>query len=482
MALNTTGITPGFNPLGGGPTVQQRAFQQAGLIDPRGAGLIQATPPVDARFQAPGINDANLARQFATDNGLGQQPVRGGIKPTMLPQVQQQPVAPLSQAQPQQQFGLSGAEQALRSGAQAGVGAIGQGQQGALNTLLLGSNLAQNQLQQGVNVLGGDFSGAASSVDPLTGQPLFQQAAQGVGSFSPAGLQAQGLQAALSGSQGQDAFNQALLNSPVQQFLREQGQQSVINQAAATGGLGGGEVQRELTRFGQGLAGTQLQQQIANLQSLSGQGLQAAGQQGQFLSQAGQQQGSLASQNAQLATQASLANAANRLGAARSQAGLFGQGAGITSGLAGQGAGIQFGAGQNVANLLSGTGQNIADVRFQTGRDLASQIGQSTSALSQLAAQQGGGLADIIGAGGSNLANLISNAGQLDAAQQTQLAQLLANISTGTGSQLSNIALGQGGANAQAVLQQGANQQQLLGNLAGVFGQVQGSQNPIFEP
>ena len=75
----------------------------------------------------------------------------------------------------------------------------------------------------------------------------------------------------------------------------------------------------------------------------------------------------------------------------------------------------------------------------------------------------------------------MQNAGQLDAGQQTQLAQLLANISTGQGSQLSNIALNQGNSAANAALQQGANQQQLLGNLAGAFGQAQGGKNPIFK-
>lgn len=347
-----------------------------------------------------------------------------------------QPTNQVAQPVNQPQFGLAGSEQALQAGLGAGVSALEQAQQGALGTLGAGQNIAQQQLQQGVNALGGNFSAAASQVDPNTGQPLFQQAAQGVGAFSPAGLQAQNLQSALSGAQGQEAFNQALLNSPVQQFLREQGEQSLINQAAATGGLGGGEVQRELARFGQGLAGTQLQQQIANLQALSGQGLQAAGQQGQFLSQAGQQQGNLAAQNAQLGTQANLASAANRLGAARSQAGLFGQGAGITSALAGQGAGIQSGLGQQAANLFAGTGGQLSQGRLQTGRDLASQIGGTTSALAQLQNQQGSGLSDIIGQGGSNLANLLSGAGQLTAGQQTQLAQLLANIATQSGSNI----------------------------------------------
>lgn len=388
----------------------------------------------------------------------------------------------------QPQFGLAGSEQALQAGLGAGISALEQGQQGALSSLGAGRDLllgganagvsqiqqalggALGQLGQGQQALSDNFGASAVTVDPNTGQPLFQQAAQGVGAFSPAGLQAQGLQSALSGAQGQEAFNQALLNSPIQKFLQEQGQQAVINQAAATGGLGGGAVQQELQRVGQGIAGQQLQQQIQNLQALSGQGLQAAGQQGQFLSQAGQQQGNLAGMNAQLGTQVNLANARNALQAAGQRAQLFGQGAqalqnaglqganllgqatGQAANLFGQGANIQSGLGQQAAGLFAGTGQNIAQGRTQAGRDLASQIGGTTSQLSQLANQQGSGLADLIGQGGSNLANLLSGAGQLTGANQQQLAQLLANLAVGEGSQIAGAQQGIGEAKAGGIL------------------------------
>jgi hypothetical protein len=433
----------------------------------------------------------------------------------VLPQNPPPPVAtgqpePAFQTAQQPQFGLAGSEQALLAGQAGGLSALGGAQTGALDTLALGQNISQQQLgagrelllggaqsgvgqiQQGLGgalgqlgqgqaALGGNFGARAQQVDPSTGQSLFQQAASGVGAFSPAGLQAQGLQSALSGAQGQEAFNQAFIDSPVQQFLREQGEQARINQAAATGGIGGGEIQKELTRFGQGLAGTQLQQQIQNLGALSGQGLQAAGQQGQFLSQAGQQQGNLAAQNAQLGTQANIASAANRLNAAQGRAnlfgqgaqafqrageaganilgqatgqaaGLFGQGAGISSALAGQGAGIQTGLGQQAANILTGTGQNLATGRTQAGRDIAQQIGGTTSQLSQLQQQGGAGLSDIIGAGGSNLANLLSGAGQTQAGQNERLATLLANLAVGQGTQQAGFTQQAGNAIANADL------------------------------
>ena len=276
------------------------------------------------------------------------------------------------------QFGLAGAEQALQTGFRGGIDSLRQGNTAA--------------------------TGALSA-------------------FADPGRMAAQRQGALSGAMGnqaqQQAFNQ-FNASPGQQFLREQGELGVINQAAALGGLGGGDVRKELTRFGTGLAQQDFGNQFNRLSQVAGQGLQAAGQQAGFNQQTG----------------------------------------------------------ANAANLFNTTGQSMAGFRSQAGRDIASQIGQSTSALANLANQQGRGLSDIIGGGAGNLANLLSGAGQFDAQQQSNLASLLANISTGTGSQLSNNALIGGQANAQNALSQGQNINQLLGNLTSAAGVYAGNQNP----
>lgn len=420
-----------YNQFNDGYGQQGRLVNQQVIAPGRGIPMQPSQGGMSSIMPVPNQMN-NTALQQRLQPGL-MQPPQAGISPnqgmqTMAPQQ--------NMAQPQ--YGLSGSEQAISQGLGAGISALEQGQQSALQSLGMGNQQAMQQLAAGRGALGGNFGASAVNVDPMTGQPLFQQAAQGVGAYSPAGLQAQELQSALSGAQGQEAFNQALINSPIQKFLQEQGAQTIAGQQAASGGLGSGEFQKELAQFGQGLAGTQLQQQIQNLQALSGQGLQAAGQQGQFLSQAGQQQGQLAGQNAQLGTQANIASAANRLGAAGQMANLFGQGAGISSALASQGAGFQNQAGMNAANMFMGAGQNLAQNRFQTGRDLASQISGVSGGLANLAGQQGAGLSDIIGQGGSNLANLLSGYGQMSAGQQQQLAGLLSNLATGTGSQLAN--------------------------------------------
>lgn len=443
------------------------------------------TPPFDPRIRT---TDQNLQQtmlpQHRTMSGqtLGGQFQGPPAGPTPLDQRQTFQARNTAPQQAAPQFGLQAAENALQGGFQGALNAGQQGTNQALGTLMFGNQVAQGQLNQGQQALGGNFNAQVVNVDPNTGQPLFQQAAQGVGRFVGAGANAQNLQAALSGAQGQSAFDQALIDNPLQNLLNERGQQALANQAAATGGLGSGQFKTELQQLGQAQAGQQLQQQIQNLGALSNQGLQAAGQQGQFLSQAGQQQGNLAAQNAQLGTNVNLQNAGNRLNAAQNQAQLFGQGAGISAGLAGQGAGFQQQGGINAANLFSGTGQQVSQGRTRAGEQIAGQVGASTSALTNLVNQQGGGLVDILGAGSANVSNLLRDFGTMSAQQQAQLASLLSGISTGSGAQLSNIAQNAGAANAQAALQQGANQQNLLGNLAGVFGQIQGGSNPFFTP
>ncbi len=87
-------------------------------------------------------------------------------------------------------------------------------------------------------------------------------------------------QAAISGALGPEAQAQAFQQfqeDPGTQFLREQGLRLIGSGAAATGGLGGGERLRELTRFSQGLALQDLTARFGRLGAVSGTGLAGVG-------------------------------------------------------------------------------------------------------------------------------------------------------------------------------------------------------------
>lgn len=96
---------------------------------------------------------------------------------------------------------------------------------------------------------------------------------EAISALRAGGGPASDIQAALSGALGPEAQQQAFVDfqqDPGQQFLQEQGEQSVLKSQAAIGGLGGGNVRRALTRFGTGLAQQGLQQRIQNLGTLAG--------------------------------------------------------------------------------------------------------------------------------------------------------------------------------------------------------------------
>lgn len=236
-------------------------------------------------------------------------------------------------------------------------------------TGLIGSEQA---LQQG---LGGALSSIGRGAD-IAGGVLQPFAGGGASSFAQ--------QLALSGASGPEAQRQAIAQfsaSPGQQFLQEQGQRALLRNASAIGGLGGGNVRRELVRQGIGFAQQDFGDQFNRLG---------------FLSQIG-------------------------------------------AGAAGQQAGIAQRAGEFGGQAILGTGQDLAGGRTRAGEGIAGAIGGTGSALADLISRQGQGISDILGQGTGSLANLLAEGGRGQQLSQEQLATLIANIATGSGSQVAGL-------------------------------------------
>jgi hypothetical protein len=311
--------------------------------------------------------------------------------------------------------GLAGSEQALGAGYQSALASLLEGMGQARNDLTTQSQNAQGTISEAMRQA---LSGIQSS-----GQQAGQQAQQAYGRaegymqpFMQQGQQVSPLLMALTGASGQDAFNKAFTESPVQQFLMERGNRNILANAAATGGLGGANVQKELSRYGQGVAGQALQDQINNLMGLSGQGFNAA------------------SNASQLA-----AGSGNLLSGITQSTGLNSANVGMSGGNAI--AGLQGNLGQSLGNMgmqggltaggyAMNTGQNVAAGRSQAGRDLAASITGVANNLSGIAQNQGQQASDVYGTTSGNLANMLANAGmnQADilrwlAGSQAQTAQ-----------------------------------------------------------
>jgi len=277
--------------------------------------------------------------------------------------------------------GLIGAEAALRGGFTGGVAGLQSGAQNAIDLLSGGFLNQTNQIGQTIN-----------------------QGIGGLQGFADPGRQATNLLSQFSGAAGQPAQAQAFQNfqqNPLTQFLQQQGERGLLRTAGARGQLGGGNIEKDLLRFNQGLSLQGLQTQFGLLGDLSQRGLGAAGQ----------------------------------------QAGLRGQEAGFRAGLTGQilplGGLIREREGRGLADLSQQTGRDLAFGRTRAGENIAGAIGDTSSALARLRQGLGQDLSETLS--GSNLANLLTSAGFNQAQSQQDLAAILANINLGQGSQVTGL-------------------------------------------
>jgi len=195
--------------------------------------------------------------------------------------------------------------------------------------------------------------------------------------FYQGGQTAYQQQLALSGALGQDAFNAARQESPYEKFLFEQGMRANLAGASATGGLGGGNVQKELQRFGQGLSSQGLQQQIGNLNTLSTYGFQGAGA-----------LGNLATGQAGALADIGLNTAQN------------------IAGQRGQQAGYEANVGTNIAQIQQNTGQNIASNRMSVADMIARQEENAALQQANMLESQGINMSNLIGTQGENVINI----------------------------------------------------------------------------
>jgi hypothetical protein len=409
-------------------------------------------------------------------------------------------------------YGLSGATNALNTGANSSLGILGN----TLGTIDNRYNQGANSLYTGLQGSLGILSGALSDINTSysAGQNALTSASTGVGNtigsgisalqtaetnalgridatqgalggmfdkgyasteqltpFVNQGVQAGGLQSAFSGARGAAAQQQAyddFRESPGQAFLREQGERALLRNSAATGGLGGGNVKRELVNYGQGLALQDLTRQTGQLGEIANRGLSAGATSAGITSQLSGQQAGLNSQLAQTG-----ANITSQLGAqqgqlsgqqaslqgqlAGQQGQLYGQQAGVTSGLGQFGAnmmnnygtglsalrqnqaGLESGIGQVAASIPLGVGSRLADYRQQAGRDIQGIIGGTSTSLANLSSQQGSGMADLTGAQAQQVQGLIALATSGDINARIEVGRMLANLATQSASNASGM-------------------------------------------
>ena len=328
----------------------------------------------------------------------------------------------------------------ITEGTASGLEALNTGMTQARTDLTGNTTNALNALQTGATQARGDitdsFGRAEAMFDP----------------YAQAGTTALQQQLALSGALGQDAFNQAYQESPQMAFLREQGMRANLAGSSATGGLGGGNVQKELQRFGQGLASQGLQDQINNLSTLSGQGFNAATNASNVATTGGTNLANIASQLG--ANQSNLyQNQGQNLSAIAQQQGLSGMEAYLNQGtnlarlaegyganqlntranLGSQLANYGLNTGLPAAATISNLGINLANNRTQAGRDLSNQVGSVAQLLGGIQQGQATNLANLTQGQMNYINSLTNNAATAEAQAQQNYSGNQANMLTGTG-------------------------------------------------
>ena len=116
-------------------------------------------------------------------------------------------------------------------------------------------------------------------------QAQYQQTRSDLMPYQTAGQQALASQSdllGLNGTAAQQAAIAAQKSSPLYQSLFDNGQNTLLANASATGGLRGGNTQSSLANFGRDTLAGVIQNQLSNLSGLSEQGQNAAAQTGNF--------------------------------------------------------------------------------------------------------------------------------------------------------------------------------------------------------
>jgi len=227
--------------------------------------------------------------------------------------------------------------------------------------------------------LGGAEKRALDRIDQTQGMvtDLYNQGQSYLEPYRASGEGANQLQAALSGALGPQAQAEAYAQfnqSPGQNYLIDQSERAIMRNAAATGGLGGGNLLRELQANAIGLAQQDFNNYFARLGQVGDRGFGAAT---------------------------------------------------TAAGLRGNEAGTQAGLGQYAASIPVQIAAQQAAMQYQAGRDLAGNYGQIGGAMANAVNQQGQGLSSIYGNYGNNISNLLTNFNQLNQQSGQNLAGLL---------------------------------------------------------
>lgn len=349
---------------------------------------------------------------------------------TMLPTAQTAPNVP--------QTGLIGSEQALLGGQSAALGALG-----ASNAM------ATKYLQDagGIQVAAPEPI-AQAGYDAGIGSAQTNQAVAGLEPYAQSGTGAAKLQADISGANGaaaQAAAMASVQGSPYIEQMKQNAERAILQNAAVTGNVGGGNVLDQLYKNAASIFAQDQQNRFNNLGQVTSTGLTAAGQKGQLLGNQAQMLGSLEGQRMGAAAQLAATEYQGKLNTKL-------QNAQLKADAYSQLATLAQANGLNTAGLFTGTAQQLASGRTQAGQAIAQNANQAATNISNMLAQNGVAVSDMVAKDISTVTDMIYQSGMQEKIDAQQLAAILANISGGQASTAAQGYSNIGAANAAGTL------------------------------
>ena len=150
----------------------------------------------------------------------------------------------------------------------------------SIGTSLLGANAQKKSAKSAANA---EIQAAQMGIDEQSRQ--FDAIRESLAPYMSAGTSALDQQLRLLGLSGADAQKESISNieqSPQFQSLYQQGENALLQNASATGGLRGGNVQGALAQYRPDLLSSLIESQYGKLSNLAGVGQNAAAQTGTF--------------------------------------------------------------------------------------------------------------------------------------------------------------------------------------------------------
>lgn len=418
-------------------------------------GTDDFTPP-KFRNQDPGSADmqrmrgaqerqqAQQAQQAAPVQA--QQAMEGEFIPREAPNLQQQNITMPTGTN----AGFMGAEQSVVSagdqartdmmaGAEGALSAMGTRFGGARGDIEEGRNFSLGQHQKGINAGQAGTREGVQSVEAGVNRAIgYQQP------YMSAGKEALNPYMALTGTRGQQAFDNALINDPAYNLALMESERSLGRNAAVTGGMGSGNTKGRFQQNAQDQAAANVDNQLRRYQNAVNMGQNAANQAGGYSAQGGAITGQMQQQGGR-----DTSNMMSRMGDVGTMSASQLSELAKTQGLSE--AQILQQLGGNLSNIGMDTGRTVGGMRETAGINAANILQGTTG--QQVSNEQNltNNLYGLDQGTVANMGNTMQSAAGTTLQSELNQANSVANMNIGAGASAANTAMGMGQAEMMGI-------------------------------